>query len=201
MDYFIYPFAIKEENYKKYVSNLIKNKNYQIKFFDSFKNIELFKRITNFVLKSNSRIFSSRSIEGYLKNEHIDGSINTIIKYLGYLEEAYIIDRIKPYSSKKRVAWCVSLLSALLYVKTFLFILHLPPVIINYSRLFTAPINIGRFVELSTIINTNGLFKITSLPSGTSSHLSTISTFVAAPALVPFLANAWRIGATLAKAM
>ena len=37
--YFIYPFAIKEENYKKYVSNLIKNKNYQIKFFDSFKDV------------------------------------------------------------------------------------------------------------------------------------------------------------------
>ena len=41
--YFIYPFAIKEENYKKYISSLIKNKSYQIKFFDSFKNIELFK--------------------------------------------------------------------------------------------------------------------------------------------------------------
>lgn len=68
----------------------------------NIQNIELFKRITNYVLKSNSRIFSSRSIEGYLKNEHIDGSINTIIKYLGYLEEAYIIDRIKPYSSKTK---------------------------------------------------------------------------------------------------
>ena len=26
--YFIYPFAIKEENYRKYVTNLIKNKNF-----------------------------------------------------------------------------------------------------------------------------------------------------------------------------
>lgn len=68
----------------------------------NIQNIELFKKITNYVLKSNSRIFSSRSIEGYLKNEHIDGSINTIIKYLGYLEEAYIIDRIKPYSTKTK---------------------------------------------------------------------------------------------------
>lgn len=41
--YFIYPFAMKEENYKKYVSNLIKNKNYQVKFFDSFKDVELYK--------------------------------------------------------------------------------------------------------------------------------------------------------------
>lgn len=66
------------------------------------QNMELFKRITNYVLKSNSRIFSARSIEGYLKNEHIDGSINTIIKYLNYLEEAYIIERIKPYSTKTK---------------------------------------------------------------------------------------------------
>lgn len=65
-------------------------------------NIELFKRITNYVLKSNSRIFSARSIEGYLKNEHVDGSINTIIKYLNYLEEAYIIERVKPYSTKTK---------------------------------------------------------------------------------------------------
>lgn len=41
--YFIYPFAIKEEKYEKYVTNLIKNKKYQIKFFDSFKDIELYK--------------------------------------------------------------------------------------------------------------------------------------------------------------
>ena len=66
------------------------------------KNEELFKRIVNYILMSNSRIFSSRSIEGYLKNEHIKGSINTIIKYLGYLEKAYVINRIKPYSSKTK---------------------------------------------------------------------------------------------------
>ena len=66
------------------------------------KNEELFKRIVNYVLMSNSRIFSSRSIEGYLKNEHIKGSINTIIKYLGYLEKAFVINRIKPYSTKTK---------------------------------------------------------------------------------------------------
>ena len=65
-------------------------------------NEELFRRIVNYVLLSNSRIFSSRSIEDYLKNEHIKCSINTIIKYLGYLEKAYVINRIKPYSSKTK---------------------------------------------------------------------------------------------------
>jgi uncharacterized protein len=68
----------------------------------NIKNVDLFKRITNYVLRSNSRIFSGRSIEKYLKNEKIKGSINTIVKYIDYLEQAYIIDRIKPYSSSTK---------------------------------------------------------------------------------------------------
>lgn len=68
----------------------------------NIQNTDLFRRVVNYVLKSNSRIFSARSIEAYLKNEHITGSINTIIKYLGYLEEAYIIERISPYSTRTK---------------------------------------------------------------------------------------------------
>ena len=66
------------------------------------QNTELFHRVVNYVLRSNARIFSARSIEAYLKNERITGSINTIIKYLGYLEEAYIIERISPYSTRTK---------------------------------------------------------------------------------------------------
>jgi len=82
------------------IKNSIVEKDLIIRF--KIKNIDLFKRITNYCLKSNSRIFSARSIEGYLKNEHINCSINTIIKYLTYLEEAYIINKIKPYSLKTK---------------------------------------------------------------------------------------------------
>ena len=64
--YFIYPFAIKEENYKKYVSNLMKNKNYQIKFFDSFKDIELFKY---FVPSVKEKIFQDFSFNKDKINE------------------------------------------------------------------------------------------------------------------------------------
>lgn len=56
--YFIYPFAIKKENYKKYVANLIRNKNYQIKFFDSFKNVELFKYFVPNIKEKNFQDFS-----------------------------------------------------------------------------------------------------------------------------------------------
>ncbi len=63
---------------------------------------ELFKSIVNFILRSNSRIISSKSITDYVNNNYEACSINTIIKYLSYLEEAYIIEKIKPYSTKTK---------------------------------------------------------------------------------------------------
>lgn len=62
----------------------------------------LFKSLVNFVLRSNSRIFSAKSIHDYIKKEHESCSINTIMKYLSYLEEAYIIEAIKQYSTRTK---------------------------------------------------------------------------------------------------
>ena len=96
-------FEFKEKDMIRYLNDLNESiivKDLILRF--KIQNEELFKRIVNYTLISNSRIFSARSIEGYLKNEHIDASINTIIKYLGYLEEACVINRIKPYSSKTK---------------------------------------------------------------------------------------------------
>ncbi len=62
----------------------------------------LFKSLVNFVLRSNSRVFSAQSIQKYIKQEHVQCSANTIMKYLGYLEEAFIIDRVKLYSTKTK---------------------------------------------------------------------------------------------------
>ena len=62
----------------------------------------LFKSLVNFVLRSNSRIFSANSIRDYIKQEHTSCSVNTIMKYLGYLEEAYIIESVKQYSPKTK---------------------------------------------------------------------------------------------------
>ena len=62
----------------------------------------LFKSLVNFILRNNSRIFSANSIRDYIRQEHTDCSVNTIMKYLGYLEEAYIIESVKPYSPKTK---------------------------------------------------------------------------------------------------
>lgn len=66
------------------------------------KKIELFKSLVNFILQSNSRIISAKSIHDYIKHSHESCSINTIIKYIEYLEEAYIIEKIKTFSTKKK---------------------------------------------------------------------------------------------------
>lgn len=54
------------------------------------------------MLLQNSRIISAKSIYNYLKETQDKCSINTIIKYLDYLEEAYIIERVKQYSPKTK---------------------------------------------------------------------------------------------------
>ena len=63
---------------------------------------ELFKRLTNYVLVSNARIFSASSVQHYLQSEKITCSINTVMKYLSYLEEAYVIRKIPQYSTRAK---------------------------------------------------------------------------------------------------
>lgn len=68
----------------------------------NIRKIDLFRRITNFVLMSNSRIFSANSIYTYIKQQKINCSVNTIMKYLAYLKEAYIIRTLSQYSTKAK---------------------------------------------------------------------------------------------------
>ena len=66
----------------------------------SIRKVELFRQVTNFITMSNARIISQRSIYNFLQNNGIKCSQNTIIQYLQYLENAYIINKIKRYSNK-----------------------------------------------------------------------------------------------------
>ena len=72
---------------------------------------ELFKRLTNYVLVSNARIFSASSVQHYLQSEKITCSINTVMKYMSYLEEAYVIRKIPQHSTraKRELAFYVKL--------------------------------------------------------------------------------------------
>lgn len=64
------------------------------------KKPDLFRKFVNFVLRNNSRILSVNSIHRYLKGQEIDCSLNTILGYLHYLEEAYVIEELPQFSTK-----------------------------------------------------------------------------------------------------
>lgn len=66
----------------------------------SIQKTDLFKRLVNYVLVSNARIFSANSITNYMKSERLTCSINTVMKYLSYLEEAYVIRKVAQYSTR-----------------------------------------------------------------------------------------------------
>ena len=63
---------------------------------------ELFRRLVNFVLLSNARIFSASLVQKFLKGQGLFCSLNTILKYLGYLQEAYVISPIQQFSTKAK---------------------------------------------------------------------------------------------------
>ncbi len=76
------------------VNDLIKR--YKIK-----KEVE-FKKVVNYILCSNSRIFSLRSIHKYMKNDFPNLALSTIARFMEWLKEAYIIDEIPQYSTKTK---------------------------------------------------------------------------------------------------
>lgn len=49
---------------------------------------------------SNARIFSVHSVADYMKSNGFSCTVSTVSKYLGYLEEAFVIESIKQYSTK-----------------------------------------------------------------------------------------------------
>ena len=67
--YFIYPFAINEKNYKKYVINLIKDPKFTLRLYDNFKDIDLFNYFMPSIRKNifQDFTFSKEKIEAYRK--------------------------------------------------------------------------------------------------------------------------------------
>ena len=63
---------------------------------------EVFERIVDYILVSNARIFSAKSIADYMKDKNVSVSVPTVIKYLEYLKEAYVITDVALYSPKAK---------------------------------------------------------------------------------------------------
>ena len=92
-----------EESMKRYLNDL----NSTIIYNDlenryNIRKKDVFERIVDYILVSNARIFSAKSIADYMKGQNIFVSVPTVIKYLGYLKEAYVIEDIPLYSPKAK---------------------------------------------------------------------------------------------------
>jgi len=61
-----------------------------------------FKKFVSFILISNARIYSAKSIADFMKTKGISCTSNTIQKWIMYLSEAYIIDQVKRFSRKAK---------------------------------------------------------------------------------------------------
>ena len=109
IDYLVwggFPAALElqdEESMRRYLNDL----NNTIIYNDlenryNIRKKDVFERIADYTLVSNARIFSAKSISDYMKGQNISISIPTVIKYLGYLKEAYVIEGIPLYSPKAK---------------------------------------------------------------------------------------------------
>lgn len=92
-----------EESMRRYLNDL----NNTIIYNDlenryNIRKKDVFERIADYTLVSNARIFSAKSISDYMKGRNISISVPTVIKYLGYLKEAYVIEGIPLYSPKAK---------------------------------------------------------------------------------------------------
>lgn len=61
-----------------------------------------FRKVVNFILISNSRIYSAKSISDHMLGNGINVAPNTVQKWIGYLNAAYIIDEAARYSRKAK---------------------------------------------------------------------------------------------------
>ena len=101
-----FPAALEQpdaESMKRYLNDL----NSTIIYNDlenryNIRKKDVFERIVDYILVSNARIFSAKSIADYMKGQSISVSVPTVIKYLSYLKEAYVIDDIPLYSPKAK---------------------------------------------------------------------------------------------------
>lgn len=64
---------------------------------NSIKDINLLNRIIQFMMENVGGILSSNSIAGYLKNEKINTSVDTVMNYIDYITTSSIFNKVNRY--------------------------------------------------------------------------------------------------------
>lgn len=74
--------------------------------YNKVRDVDIFNRILIYVFENIGQPFSSRSIQKFLKNENRNISIDTVLNYLEYAKNAYIIKKVPRYDviGKKKLS-------------------------------------------------------------------------------------------------
>lgn len=64
---------------------------------NNIKDISLLNRILQFMMENIGGIISSNSITNYLKSEHINTSVNTVLNYINYITSSSIFSKVNRY--------------------------------------------------------------------------------------------------------
>lgn len=69
------------------------------------RDLDLLNRLVHYVVEQSGQTFSARSIHRYLKSQQKRTSVDTILNYLAYCEEAFIFRRLKRHDVKGKEAF------------------------------------------------------------------------------------------------
>ncbi len=67
--------------------------------YNRIRDVAVFNRIILYVLENIGHTFSANSIKKYLKNENINVSVDTVLNYLDYSSNAFIIKKVPRYDA------------------------------------------------------------------------------------------------------
>ncbi len=72
---------------------------------NEIRDLDLLNRLVHYVVEQCGQTFSARSIHRYLKSEQKKTTVDTILNYLAYCEEAFIFRRIKRHDVRGKEAF------------------------------------------------------------------------------------------------
>ena len=66
---------------------------------NKIRDVDIFNRILSFTIQNIGSPVSATSIKKYLKSEHRDVSIDTILNYLDYCQQAFILKKVSRFDT------------------------------------------------------------------------------------------------------
>ena len=70
--------------------------------YNNIRDVDIFNRILSYVLENIGHTFSANSIKNYFKNEKRAVSIDTVLNYLEYCKNAFIIKKVSRYDMESK---------------------------------------------------------------------------------------------------